>query len=130
DVALAQARGQRGARADGQAGGHDPVTAEDVEIERRDVYRAAQATAVAGLASHQLRHHPVDARALGDAVAMAAMVADDGVLLAQRRARPGSDRLLTDIGMRGAFDEAGLEQLRRLLVEAADPHHGPVEMLE
>src|SRR5262249_29420517 len=119
-----------GAGTNREPGRHDAVAPEDVEVERGDVHRPAETAAVAGLAPHQLGHHPIDARALGDAMAVAAMVAHDAVLLAQRRARARGHRFLADERVRGTLDEAGLEQLRRLLVEAADSHHRLEEVLE
>ena len=98
--------GESSARADRHAGRHDAVGAQHVEVERGNVHRAAEAPAVAVLAPHQLGHHEVEARALGDAVAVAAMVADDGVVLGQVRAGAGGDRLLADIAMRRALDLA------------------------
>ena len=68
-------RGERRAGADGHARGDDPVAPEDVEVERRDVHRAAQAPAVAVHAPHQLGHHAVHPGALGDRVAVAPVVA-------------------------------------------------------
>jgi len=44
------------------------------------MHRAAQPAAVAGRAAHQLGHHAINARAFGDAMAVAAMIAADIVL--------------------------------------------------
>src|SRR5438445_3259843 len=129
-VRATDAVGERRSRADGQAGGHDAVTAEDVEVEGGDVHRAAETAAVAVDAAEQLGHHAVHARALGDAVPVAAVGADDGVVRAEVGARRRRHRLLADVGMRGALDQALHEQLRRLLVEPADLDHRGVETLE
>jgi len=129
-IGPAQARGERGAVADGQAGGHDPVAAKDVEVEGGDVHRAAEAAAVAVDPSEQLGHHAVHPCALRDAVTVAAMRADDVVVRPQIGARRRRHRLFPDVGMRGALDQTLHEQLRRLLVEPADLDHRGVETLE
>jgi len=123
-------RRQRGAGADGQPGRHDAVAAEDVEVQRGDVHGSAEAAAVPVLPSHQLGHHPVHPRALGDAMAVAAVGPDDVVVLAQRRAGAGRDRLLADVGVRRSLHQALVEQLHRALVEPADLHHRRVQALE
>src|SRR5436309_2359043 len=122
--------GEPRAGADREPGRDDPVTAQDVQVERGDVHRASQAAAVAVLPAHELRHHAVHARALGDAVAVAAMGADDVVALAEVRAGARRHRLLADVAVRRPLDEPGVEELRRLLVEAADLDHRGVEALE
>ena len=121
---------ERGAGADRQSGRHDAVAAQDVEVEVGDVHGAAEAAAVAVDAPHQLGHHAVDAGALGDAVAVAAVVADDVVVHAEIRARRRRHRLLADVAVGGALHQALVEQLGRPLVEAPDLHHGRVETLE
>ena len=122
--------GEGGAGADGHAGRHDAIGAQHVEVERGDVHGAAEAPAVTVLAPHQLGHHEVEARALGDAVAVAAVVADDGVVLRQVCAGAGGDRFLPDVAVGGALDLTRVEELHRLLVEAADADHHLVERLE
>ena len=121
---------ERGTRADGHAGRHDAVGAQHVEVERGDVHGAAETAAVAVLAPHQLGHHEVEAGALGDAVAVTAVIADDGIVLRQLRAGAGGDRLLADVAVGRALDLPRVEELHRLLVEAADPDHDLVERLE
>src|SRR5881409_738830 len=70
------------------------------------------------------------ARALRDAVAVTAVGADDVVALAEGRAGAGRHGLLADVAVRRALDEPGVEELHRLLVEAADLDHRGVEALE
>ena len=120
-AASAAPQGQRHRRPD------DAVGAEDVQVEVRDVHRAAEAPAVACLAAHQLGHHPVHARPLRDAVTVAAVMARDEVPLGQVRAHSGGDRFLSDVAVGGALDLAALEQLRDLLVEAAHARHRSIE---
>jgi hypothetical protein len=88
------------------------------------------APAIAGLAPHELGHHAVGAGALGDAVAMAAVVARDVVVVAQVRAGADRDRLLADVAVRGALDRARLELLDHALLEGADAHHVGIEALQ
>ena len=129
-VGAADATGEGGPGADRQAGGDDAVAAEDVEIEGGDVHRPAEAAAVAVHAAEQLGHHAIHARALRDAVAVAAMGADDVVVLAQVGARRRRDRFLPHVGVRGALHQPLDEQFRRLLVEATDLRHRRVQALE
>ena len=118
------AGGERHGRAD------DAVGAHDVELHVGDVHGAAEALAVAGLAPHQLRHHAVDAGALGDAVAVAAVVGGDDVVVAQGRADAGGDRLLALVAVGRALDDAFLEEVGGLVLEGADAAHGDVEVAE
>ena len=113
---------------EGHRGPDDAVRAEDVEPEIRDVHRAPEPLAVAGLAAHELGHHEVEPRPLGDAVAVPAVVARHEVLGPQARADPRRDRLLPHVAVRGALDLATGEELRDLLVEGADAAHRPVEI--
>ena len=129
-VAAPQPDRERGADRERHGGADDAVRAEDVALQVGDVHRAAEAAAVAGGAAHQLGHHAIGARTLGDAVAVAAMVARDVVVLAQMRAGAHGDRLFARIAVRRALDRARLEQLCDPLLEAADPHHVAIEALE
>jgi hypothetical protein len=75
-------------RSDGHPRGHDAVGAQHVQIEGGDVHGPAQAAAVAVLPSHELGHHEIETGPLGDAVAVAAMIADDGVVLGEMAQAP------------------------------------------
>ena len=119
--------GQRRAGADADAGADDAVRAEDVEVEVGDVHRAAEAFAIAGDAPHQLGHHLGERGALGDAVAVAAMMAHDEIVLAERGAGARGHRLLPDVAVGRPLHQAFLEQVDHALVEAADAQHGPVQ---
>jgi hypothetical protein len=92
------------------------------------MHRPTKAAAVAGRFAHQLRHHPIDARTLGDAVPMAPVIAAHVVIGIQVRARACGDRLFARITVRGAFDHALLEKLSRLFFEAPDAEHGLEEL--
>ena len=122
--------GQRRAGAEPDAGADDAVGAEDAALDIGDVHRAAEAAAVAGLAPEQLRHHAREVGALGDAVAVAAVMADDEVLVLERRAGADGNRLLADVGMRRALDRTVQEQLCNTLVEAAHAAKLIVEALQ
>ena len=121
-------RGERGAAADWHRRADDAVAAEDVQLEVGDVHRAAEAPAVAGAAPEQLRHHRVQVAALGDHVAVAAVVADDVVVPLQDAGDADGDRLLPHAAVRCAEDRALLEKVGRALLEAADAEHLAVEV--
>ena len=125
-----QLGGEAGAGGERHGRAHDAVRAHDVELHVGDVHGAAEALAIAGLAAHQLRHHAVDARTLGDAVAVAAVVGGDDVVVAQRRADAGGDRLLALVAVGRALDDAFLEEVGGLVLEGADAAHGDVEIAE
>ena len=129
-VGLAKLVGEGGAGADGHTRGHDAVGAQDVEIEGGDVHGATETATVARLPPHELGHHEVELGSLGDAVAMPPVIADDGVGVGQIGAGARGHRFLPDIAMGGALDVAGVEELHRLLVEAADADHDLIQALE
>jgi hypothetical protein len=58
------------------------------------VHGAAEAAAIAGIAPEQLRHHARQVGALGDAVAVAAVMADHKVVILQGGAGTDGNRLL------------------------------------
>ena len=89
---------------------------------------AALALAVAVAPPEQLGHHPVDVGALGDAVAVAAMVADDPIGQPQVGADPDRDGLLPDVRMHDAVDAVVEAELQGQLLEAADHHHLAVHL--
>ena len=66
-------------------------------------------------------------QALGQGVAVAAVRAEDDVVGAQMRADAGRDRLLADVGVAGAVDQAALVTARELLLALADQLHGAVQ---
>ena len=95
--------GRCGSHRDRQAGGDDPVGAEDPEVRVGDVHRAAAATVGALLLAHQLGEHAERLQALGQAVAVAAMGGRDDVGRTERPARTYRCGLLAD----REVDEAG-----------------------
>ena len=88
-----------------------------------DVHRAAEAAAVAGLASHELGHHAVGAGTLGDAVAVAAVGGGDHIPLPQGGYGPDGDGLLSDVEVRRPVDLALGVEVVDLLVEGAAEEH-------
>ncbi|GAA4473213.1 hypothetical protein GCM10023170_094010 [Phytohabitans houttuyneae] len=60
---------------------------------------------------------------------MAAVVAQQGVVGAQRGAQPGRDPLLPDAGVDAAADVAGAHKVDAALLEPADQPDGAVESL-
>ena len=92
------------------------------------MHRAAAALAKSGLLAEDFRHHAVDIRALGDAVAVAAVGGLNHVVVAQRGAHAGGNGLFTDVGVGEAGDLAGEEVVLDALLELADRAHGLVEL--
>ena len=120
--------GESGADGDRCAGADDAVRAEHADVEVRDVHRAAAALAVAGRLAHQLGHHLVELAALGDEVAVAAVGRGDLVVIAQRGAHTGRDRLLADVEVEEAGKLGGLGEPARRFFEESDPHHAAVQV--
>ena len=129
DVVLAGDHGaQRGAGGDRQSSADDAVGAEDAERVIDDMHRAALAFAVAGALAENLRHHAIEASALGDQMSVAAMVRGDAIGLAQRGADAGGGSFFAD----GDVDEAGKlgrhRQVSRLGFEMPDLLHRAVHL--
>ena len=129
-VGAAQLRGQRRAGAERHRRADDSVRAQNVEVQVGDMHRAAEATAITGVAAQQFGHHAVEVGALGDAVAVASMVAGHVIVVAQDRADGRGDRLLADVAVRGALDQPFLEQVGGALLERANAPHRRVNFLE
>ena len=122
----AELRGQRGAARVRDPCTDDPVAAEDVQGEIRDVHRAPEARAVPGPLPEHLGHHPAEVRARGDEMTVRPMVADEVVSLLHHACGADGDRLLADAAVRRSEDDPLLEQLRGAILEAADERHAPV----
>jgi hypothetical protein len=114
--------GQRHARAD------DRVGAEDALAGVRDVHRAALAAAQPGGLGEELGHHAVEVGALGEDVAVAAVGGGEVVVVAQRGAHAGGDRLLAERGVHEAGDLAVAVELGHPGFEGADERHPFVEL--
>src|SRR6187401_3166323 len=91
------------------------------------MHRTALAAAIAVRAPVELRHHALRVGALGDGVAVPAMVRRDAVVDAQIDADAGRDRLLPDRDVQRTRDFARLVRLERGLLEGADARHGAIE---
>ena len=126
-AALRQAR-----RADGQrrAAADDAVGAEHALGEVGDVHRAALALAEAVGAAVDLEHHALHVAALGDAVPVAAMRADDVVGVVEVLADADRDRFLARIEVREAGDLARGDFHVQPLLEFADGLHLAVGALQ
>ena len=118
---VAAAGRQGDARPDDAAGAHEA----DLGLEQ--VHRAAAAARAAGGAAHHLGDQFARRHALGQGMAVAAVRAEHGVIVAQVRAHARRHRLLADVGMHAAVDFARRVELDQLLLGAADEQHGAVE---
>ena len=65
--------------------------------------------------------------ALGQSVAVAAVRAENHVLMPQMGAHAGGDRFLADVGVAGAVDQPALVRADQQLLAAADKRHRPVQ---
>src|SRR6202007_1810495 len=87
-------RMQRRASSDRIAGTDDPIGAQHADTQVGDMQGAPLASAVAVGASEEFSHHPVHARAFCQAVAVAAVIRRDVVILLQSGADPHATRFL------------------------------------
>ncbi len=75
--------------------------------------------------THQLGHHTVERRALGDRVAVGAVAGVDGIVIAQLAADGRRDALLPDAQVDQPMHLVGALELPDPLLEVADPPHRP-----
>ena len=87
------------------------------------VHRPAEAAAEAAVAAHQLRHHRVERRALGDRVPVGAVAAVHRVVGPELRADARRDALLADAQVDQAVHLVGPLELADALLEDPDPPH-------
>ena len=127
-ILAAQPGGQRVARGHREVAAHHAGGAHQAVLGVHEVHRAAEALAQPRRAAHQLRHHAVHRRALGQRVAVGAMAAVDGVVVAQLAADPGGHALRADAEVDQPVDLEAVVQLGHALLEAADPPHRPQEV--
>jgi len=92
------------------------------------MHGAAFAFAVAGPFAIDLGHHFPHIRALGDAVPVAAVMADDAVFDAEVLADSGGDGLLAYIGMDETSNVSGTEFIIYPLFEPTDREHGGIQI--
>src|SRR5207302_1945865 len=108
----------------------DAARPHHADFGRKQVHAAAAAARAAGLAAVQFgnqlpRRHP-----LGQGMAVAAVCAEDDVVLFKVRAYAGRNGFLTDIGVASAVDQAPLMRFGQLLLAAANDQHALVESQE
>src|SRR5215468_10139511 len=87
------------------------------------MHRAALAAAEAILLAEDLRHHRLLVAALGDAVAVAAMRAGDGVAVVEMHADADARCLLAGVELHEARNVAGRELVMHGILELADHAH-------
>src|SRR5205823_5140597 len=110
------------ARADDAARSHQ------AELRREQVHAAAAAVGTAAFAAIEFgddlqRRHPLRQR-----VAVAAVRAEDDVLTPQVRGHAHRHRLLADVSVARAVNEAALVRARELLFTFANEQYLPVEL--
>ena len=88
-----------------------------------DVHRTALAAAVALLLAEQLAEHPLDGRALRQAVAVSAVRARDEVVAPERLADADGDSLLADVEVRETWHLGRAVELVDPLFEGTDALH-------
>ena len=101
----------------------DGVGAEVPDLDVVKVHRAAIALRAALDLPVELRHDPLDRRALGDGMAVRAVRRRDDVVALERGADPDRRRLLADRDVQEPGQLARAEPLLDLLLEAADQQH-------
>ena len=119
--------GKSAADRERQAGADDAVGAEHADRHVGDVHRAAATFADAFGAAHDLQEEAIERNALGNGVAVAAVVRGESVVAPQRRHDARRDRLLADRKMNEARDLAVGEQLREPRLGLADHAHRAVQ---
>ena len=116
----------RGAGRDEDVGSDHPVRPEHSDSEVGNVHRPALAAAHPALASEELAHHRAGVRALGEGMAVAAVVGEEEIGAPEVAADPRRHRLLAD----GGVDRAGRESLaggaKGGALERPDTLHRPV----
>ena len=117
--------GEGGAGRQRNAAADDAIGAEIAVGGVEHVQRAAAAEAVAAAPSHHFRHQAVDSRALGQAVAVAAMIAGDDVGRPEVGANADRHRFLAGAKVGEAGDHAAEDETVHLLLESADQLHAP-----
>ena len=129
----------RGTHRDRDAGRDDAVGAQHADREVGDVHRAALAAAEAAGLAEQLVHHPFEAGALGQRVAVTAVRRGQPVRGGQVRADAGRHRFLSGrqvqrpahlrgrTGRLAEHRDAAAAGLLGRILEGPDPAHRPVK---
>ena len=105
----------------------DAGGAHQADFGREEVHAAAAAARDAGRLAEELGHHLAGRHALGQRVAVAAVGAEDDVVLAQVGADADRDRLLADVGVAGAGDVPLRVGAGQSLFHPADAEHLAIE---
>ena len=106
-VAAAEPRRQRATERERDVPAHDARRAHEAVLDVDEVHRAAETAAEAAVAAHQLGHDALERRALRDRVAVRAVAAVDGVVVAQLPADADRHRLLADAQVHEAVHLVG-----------------------
>ncbi len=122
-VVAAQPRRQRAAERDRDVAADDAGRAHEAVLDVDEVHRAAEPAAQPAVAPHQLRHHPLERRALRDRVPVRAVPRVHGVVVAQLRAHRRGDALLPDAEVDQPVDLVGALERADPLLEQPDPPH-------
>ena len=123
-----QLRGERRADGERDRGGDERHRAEEANLRRDQMHRAATAPGAPGRFAIQLGHHRGEVAALGQVVPMRAMATPDVVVPAERGADAGGDRFLADVEMARRLDLARLYQVRHALFESPDLAHAAIRL--
>src|SRR5262245_17841889 len=111
---------------EGHLRGDDTVAAEEVFLAAEHVHRAALALGIAAAPARELRHDSLGIHGAGQHVAVIAVACNDAVTGRKRCLHADNYRLLADIEMAEAADQAHAIELARLLLKAAYQQHVPV----
>ena len=120
-AAIAIGEGDPGPDRDRRA--DDAVPAVEILLAREHVHRAALALGDAVTAPGELGHHGLGVQAAGEHMPVVSVGGDDLVAVLRRHLHADDDRLLADVEMAEAGDDAHAVELPRLLLEAADQQH-------
>src|SRR5262249_37543769 len=115
--AVARPRRLENARPDDAAGAHQ------ADFWGKQVHAAAAAVRAARLAAVEFRDQVAGVQPLGERVAVAAVGAENGVLMPQVSANADSNRLLADVGVASPVNKAALVRPGQLLLAPADEEH-------
>ena len=118
----------RRADRDRDAAADDAVGAEHADGEIGDVHRAALATTIAAVATVEFEEHALRVGALGDHVAVAAVVGGHAVVGTEVQPEADGNGFLADRHMQRTRDFTGLVGFERGFLEGADAHHGRIEV--
>ena len=122
-IGATQPRRQRVAERERDVPADDAGRAEQTVLGVDQVHRAAEPAAEAVDSTHQLGHHPLKRRALGDRVPVRAVAGVDDVVCAELAADPRGDALAADAEVDQPVDPPRPRELRDALLETPDPAH-------